>query len=107
MSTRRTALALVTVLGIPLLVLAPGTRAAEPASSRLEVPTTAGQTVSTTWTGTISPGANPSSTCTLPTSLADEHALELVVPDGAYDAVSAVITFKIAWEASNNDEILS
>jgi hypothetical protein len=107
MTARRTALAVTGLLCLPLLVLAPGTRAAEPATSSLTVPGTAGQTVTSTYTGTISPGANPNSNCSLPTAPADEHAVELVVPAGTYDQVSAVITFKIAWEASDNDEILS
>jgi hypothetical protein len=107
MTARRTAAALACVLTVPLLVLAPGGQAAEPESSTLTVPTTPGQTVSTTYTGTISPGANPNSSCGLPTSPADEHVLDLVVAPGTYDSVSATVTFTIEWEASENDEILS
>jgi hypothetical protein len=69
-----------------LLLTAAPSLAADPASSDGTAPTSDGETVTSTWTGVIAPGAAPDSTCAgVPT--ADAHTFTLAVPAGAYDGV--------------------
>src|SRR5207245_8679726 len=81
------------------LVLAIGRGAAStPAKSSVTVPTTAGQTVTDIWTGTIQPGANAASDCAPPSSSpVDEHVVTVNVPSGAYDSIDAAFAFSITW----------
>jgi hypothetical protein len=87
--------------------------AASPATSNITVPSTPGQTVSVTWTGSIPPGSNPSSDCTAlaDTPAVDQHVSTVNVPAGVYNTVSAQFTFKIDWtpvvDPSASDEILT
>ncbi|MDQ6875894.1 MAG: glycoside hydrolase [Actinomycetota bacterium] len=85
--------------------------AATPASSSVTVPTTVGQTVTRTWTGTIPVGANPTSDCNGGTSTSDVETITVNVPPGAYQNVSASFTFSITWSpvgsSTTNDEILT
>src|SRR5437870_4594050 len=87
--------------------------ASTPPSDSITVPSTIGQTVSVTWTGTIPPLANASSDCTVLADLpaADTHTTTINVPPGTYDTVSAHFTFNISWTpvASNStsDEVLT
>jgi hypothetical protein len=95
------------------LALAVGLAAASsPPSSTITVPSTIGQTVSVTWTGTIPAAANPTSDCsTVPAALADEHQSTVSVPAGVYNSLDAQFTFSISWtpvaDASTSDEILT
>ena len=60
------------------------------------------------WTGTIPPGANPTSDCALTSPLGDSHDTTITVPSGYYDDHDVTVTWKITWDASSaNDEILS
>src|ERR1043166_3939111 len=87
--------------------------ASTPPTSNITVPSTIGQTVSVTWTGTIPPLANASSDCTALADLpaADTHTTTINVPPGAYNTVTAHFTFNITWtpvaDASTSDEILT
>src|SRR6266480_5588449 len=81
--------------------------ASDPPTSTISVPTTIGQQVKVTWTGTIPPLVNGTSNCAnlADTALADQHMPTIVVPAGAQ---KAKFTFNIKWdEAAGNDEILT
>ena len=71
-----------------------------------------GQHLTVTWTGTIPPGANPTSDCTtdLPTAV-DSHAIKISVPKGLYDKGVTTASFSITWKPSSgvgtSDEILT
>ncbi|MES2883302.1 MAG: sialidase family protein [Pseudomonadota bacterium] len=81
--------------------------ASDPASQDVTVPKTAG-TTTFTWTGTIPPGANPSSSCAgIPAQLTDLHTINLSVPDGLYQNFRVTAAFKIVWEDAGNDLILT
>lgn len=78
--------------------------ASTPATSTVTVPTTAGATVTDSWTGTAPiatfansscfPGGNP---------LVDEHAVTITVAPGTYDTVNADFIFQINWTPSSGD----
>jgi hypothetical protein len=73
------------------------------ALGELTVPTTPGQSVSVTWTGTVLPGANPSSECGAITDVgADRHTETIVVPPGTYDTVSVTATASITFAGAND-----
>lgn len=80
-----------------------------PPTSSVTVPSTVGQTVTDTWTGTILPGANATSSCSgafQPVS--DQHVVTVNVPPGTYDTVEARFRFSITWaDAGTSDEILT
>jgi hypothetical protein len=99
---------------LALIVAVPGAVAAStPATSTVTVPTSAGATVSDSWTGTAPPAAFAASTCFPGGSpLVDEHAVSIVVAPGTYDTVNAKFTFNITWtpasgSASTSDLILT
>jgi hypothetical protein len=101
-------------IGLSLIVAIPGAVAAStPATSTVTVPTSAGATVTDSWTGTAPPAAFAASTCFPGGSpLVDEHAVSIVVAPGTYDTVNAQFTFNITWtpasgSASTNDLILT
>ena len=84
--------------------------AANPPTSNITVPGTAGQKVEVTWSGDIPALANPSSDCTnlADTPLADQHVSTVTVPAGIYNSVKAKFTFRIEWdENAGNDEVLT
>ena len=85
---RRLAVLVVAVATIATVAaVAPGST---PPSSSVTVPTSAGQTVTDNWTGTIPIGTNPTSDCVgLPSSAVDEHDITVNVPSGAYDSIDA------------------
>jgi hypothetical protein len=90
------------------LSVAAAAPASTPPASTVTVPASAGQTVTVSWTGTIQPGANPLSTCAPPsTSVPDEHAIGIDVPEGLYDTIDATFTFRINWDDPAEDEILT
>jgi hypothetical protein len=92
---------------LALVVVGPATGSTPPTTS-ITVPTTPGQTVSVTWTGTIPPGENATSSCAgIPDALTDFHTTTVNVPAGAYDLVRARFTFTITWPSSVDDEILT
>ncbi len=98
------------VLSTLLLFAVGPVGASTPPTSNVNVPSTAGQTVTDTWTGTIPPGTNATSDCSPfvdNSTLADQHSVTVNVPAGAYDAVQANFTFNIAWPDASNDEILT
>ena len=101
-------LAMAAVLAVVSLLLAGSSVASTPPASSVAVPSSAGQTVSSTWTGTIQPGVNPTSSCAPPSSsLVDEHAVTINVPAGTYDTVDAAFKFTITWADATHDEILT
>jgi hypothetical protein len=80
------------------------TEASTPPSHAVTVPPS-GSTTTVTWTGTIPPGTNPTSSCdVLP---GDSHEIQLQVPAGLYDSATAEATFKIRWTDPDQDEILT
>jgi hypothetical protein len=82
--------------------------ASTPPASTVTVPTSAGQTVTTTWTGTIQPGGNPASACApVSSSPVDEHAATIEVAAGTYDTIDAAFRFTIEWADAAQDEILT
>jgi hypothetical protein len=80
--------------------------ASTPPTDTVTVPTTPGQTVTKSWTGTILPGANPTSSCSGFEALADDHVVTINVPDPTY-TVPAIFRFTIQWDDAANDEILT
>ena len=87
--------------------------ASTPATDSITVPSTIGQTVTVTWTGTIPPGSNPASNCVTvaDTPLSDQHVSTVIVPAGVYSTLAAKFTFKITWtpvvNINSSDEILT
>ena len=86
--------------------------ASMPATSNVTVPSTIGQTVSVTWTGTIPPGTSPNNCTTLAdTPAVDQHLPTVTVPAGIYNTLSAQFTFKITWtpvvNINSSDEVLT
>ena len=67
------------------------------ALDQVTVPTTAGQTVTVTWTGTALPGANPGSDCSGAALSADVHDVALAVPSGTYSLVSVLATATVTY----------
>lgn len=81
--------------------------ASNPPAQQVTVPSTAGGTATITWTGTIPPGVNPASDCDSGLSPEDHHTVDISVPAGLYDTLSANATFSIAWTPSSGDEVTS
>ncbi|HEX8077345.1 MAG TPA: hypothetical protein VF511_05985, partial [Chthoniobacterales bacterium] len=83
--------------------------ASTPATSMVTVPSSIGQTVTVTWTGTIPPLTNASSNCAVlaDTPAVDQHVSTITVPAGIYSTLSAKFEFKITWDNAGNDEILT
>ncbi len=110
---RRRVLALVSAAAVAVAVpLAAGqSHASDPQTQSVAVPTSAGMTKTLTWTGTIPPGANPTSTCD-GTTPEDTHDITVNVPQSLYSKLSAIFTFSISWNPASgmedtNDEILT
>ena len=89
--------------------------ASTPPTDSITVPSTPGQTVSVTWTGTIPVLNNNTSDCSAPfagTPLVDQHVSTVIVPAGVYNNLDAYFKFKISWipstgQETTNDEILT
>ena len=87
--------------------------ASTPPTDNITVPSTVGQTVTVTWTGTIPPGSNATSNCTplADTPAVDQHISTINVPAGVYNTVSARFVFNISWtpvvNPTTSDEILT
>jgi hypothetical protein len=102
MRARRLAV-LVGLLLVAQVIIAPASSAVD----QVTVPTTIGQVVTVTWTGTVLPGANPTSDCSGTLEVvADAHDLILAVPTGTYSQVSVQGTASIAF-TGNSDLILT
>ena len=101
---RRLAVLVVAVATIATVAaVAPGST---PPSSSVTVPTSAGQTVTDNWTGTIPIGTNPTSDCVgLPSSAVDEHDITVNVPSGAYDSIDATFAFSITWAPPGAEDV--
>jgi hypothetical protein len=82
--------------------------ASEPPSGDLAVPTTAGETVTVEWTGSVPPGAPGAATnsCTSGV-LEDHHVINLTVPDGAYANVQVTAAFHVEWDDGGQDLVLT
>jgi uncharacterized repeat protein (TIGR01451 family) len=101
---------LVVAVGLVIvLVTAGASNASTPSTSTVSVPTSAPQTVTDNWSGTIPAGSNPASNCAplAGTPQADEHDVTVNVPAGVYDTLQANFTFNISWGNPSNDEILT
>ena len=86
------------------LVMALSVSASPPSLHIVTVPSSAGATVTDTWTGTAPVAAHPASTC-FPggTPLQHEHPVEVRAAAGTYDLVHASFKFHISWlPASGN-----
>src|ERR1700730_10205295 len=87
--------------------------ASTPPTSNVTVPSTIGQTVTVTWTGTIPPGSSPTSSCAalVDTPAADQHNSTVTVPAGIYSTLAAQFVFKITWtpvvNGTSSDEVLT
>jgi hypothetical protein len=68
------------------------------ALDQVTVPTSAGQTVTVTWTGTVLPGANPGSDCSGAAISGDPHDIALAVPAGTYGQVSVLATASVVYD---------
>lgn len=100
--------ALLSFFGLSSLALL--TIASEPATQNVTLPTTAGQSVVVSWTGTIPAGATAGvgADCSSPQTLvSDTHDITLTVPPGAYDKVNVSAVFRIEWASALQDEALA
>jgi uncharacterized repeat protein (TIGR01451 family) len=97
----------VVVLSVVFLLVVGSAGASSPPTSSVTVPSTAGQTVTDTWTGTIPPGANATSSCSGFELVSDQHVVTINVPAGTYDTIDANFKFTITWADAGNDEILT
>jgi hypothetical protein len=70
------------------------------AADQVSVPTTVGQTVTSSWQGTVLPGASPSGSCS--DSTGDVHEVDLVVPAGTYDSVLVSSTVNITYDGTSD-----
>lgn len=93
--------AIVAAVIVAVIGLLPAS-ASTPASDSVTVPSTVGQTVTTTWTGDIPAGAglswltDPLPACVDPFD--DKHSSTVTVPAGLYATVNSVATFSIRWQ---------
>ena len=95
----RRLLAVLSALVLALTTSVPATVAV----GEITVPTTAGDSVTVTWTGTVLPGVNTSSECGLVTDIgADTHTETLIVPPGTYDSVTVTATATISYDGPND-----
>ena len=95
------------VLLASVVLSAPAT-GSNPASGSVTVPGAPGGSATDSWTGTILPGANATSSCEHFEPASDQHGIAITVPAGTYDTVDAKFEFSITWDAgSSSDEILT
>jgi hypothetical protein len=108
---RRTGVALLLLVAGAIAALTSGSEAATPATQSVTAPTTPGQTVTKTWTGTI-PGVSDgpgTSTCKDRATGVDRAGIHIDVPARAYDKVDIQFKFTITWTDATglNDEVLT
>ena len=90
-----------------LTLIASPSFAANPASSDVQMPGRPGK-VTVNWTGTFSPFVNATGSCSGEAeATADEHTIELTVPDGLYDAKNLDSRATFTLESPNSDVILT
>lgn len=95
----RHVLVLLAVASLVLSASVPATLAL----GELTVPTSPGDTVTVSWSGTVLPGVNADSECGAVTDLgADRHTETIVVPQGAYDSVTVTATASITFSGAND-----
>jgi hypothetical protein len=107
-TSRRAVVALASAAAVVAVALpASQSLASDPESSALTVPTTPGEAASAEFTGTAPIGAQGTVT-SCDGGPTDEHTLELTVPEGVYERLTATITFDIRWDpaATTNDLVL-
>src|SRR5687767_1470890 len=92
--TRATGTRAIFLLVLALLT-APPARASDPPASAVTAPTKPGETVKTTWSGQIPPGANLDSSC-VDAPADDRPEVTLTVPAGLYDTLNVQAAFTIA-----------
>jgi uncharacterized repeat protein (TIGR01451 family) len=97
----------VIVLSVVFLLVVGSAGASSPPTSSVTVPSTAGQTITDTWTGTILAGANATSSCSGFQAVSDQHVVTINVPAGTYDTLDANFKFTITWADASFDEILT
>src|SRR6266571_465679 len=95
------------VLSAMLLLAVGPVGASTPPTSSVTVPSNAGRTVTDTWTGTIPPGTNATSSCSGFEAVSDQHVVTINVPAGTYDTIDAKFKFTITWADATFDEILT
>ena len=113
-AARAAVIGVVTVLAVVAVGVMHG-GAATPPSQSIAVPGKAGQTASSSWSGTIpAVSPHPTSTCNGPGTGSDDEGITVTVPRQGYDRFDAVFTFQITWTPSNpsgdetlNDEVLT
>src|SRR4051794_18745568 len=106
---RRLVLLSLLAAAVAIGLLTSGSQAATPASQTVTAPTTAGDSVTVQWDGTIpnlSDGVGTSS-CKDRLTGVDREAIRINVPAGAYDSVDIDYKFTIAWDDAGNDEGLT
>src|SRR2546423_6517315 len=109
---RRCAVALSGAVLVATGLSLPYAEGSTPANSNLTVPTTPGQSVSVTYTGTIpAASVNPNECATEGGTTADAHTVTITAPPGGYKTVNAVFLVSIKWTPNVNeatsDEILT
>ena len=107
-TSRRVPLALTSAAALALaVVVLPGgpSAASDPQTSTLTVPTSAGQKSSVSYTGTARPDASGAAVGCSPSN-SDTHQLELKVPAGVLDRVSATLSFDIAWKPTTTNDLI-
>lgn len=79
--------------------------ASAPASHDVTIPTTDGAVVVVEWAGTALPGSSGSGGLCPPSGPDDSHAINLTVPDGAYEALNLTVNadFHIEWDIGTPD----
>jgi len=99
--SRRRALVLLPVVALVATILIARPTPSS-AADTLTVPTVIGQSTTVTWTGTVLPGANPTSDCRGTAVSADTHDVAIVVPAGAYTTVSVSGTATISFSGGTD-----
>jgi hypothetical protein len=100
MTRVRTALVLLAGIGALLLLGTASAPGSTPAAATVTVPSSAGQTVTDSWSGTILPASHPASDCSTAGSAdptVDHHLITINVPSGIYSTLNAFFTFSITW----------
>src|SRR6266568_4327944 len=94
----RTAL-VAAVVGALLLMAAASAGGSTPGSGSVTVPSTTGQTVTDSWTGTILPASHGTSDCNTVAGdpSVDHHLITVTVPAGIYSTLNAFFTFSTSW----------
>src|SRR6266496_2307466 len=94
----RTAL-VAAIVGALLLMAAASAPGSTPGSGSVAVPSTTGQTVTDSWTGTILPASHGTSNCNAVSGdpTVDHHLTSVTVPSGIYSTLDAAFRFSISW----------